>query len=141
MRDVQADGRLLHMWRDMPSDMYSLMQHVIGATTLVTWLRRTVARYRHGQDATHGRQSTRSDASSDDLSPRVAPDEKPPLASRSSHHGEKVGPSATSSRQPIASRSTHDHEQAGPSTVEAAPLTKQALTSTAIFDVVPPVDP
>ena len=48
MRDIQANGRLLNMWRGMPRDMYNLMRHVVGATTLVTWLRRTIARYRHG---------------------------------------------------------------------------------------------
>ena len=46
MRDIQADGRLLHMWRGMLRDMYSLMRHVVGATTLVMRLRRTVACYR-----------------------------------------------------------------------------------------------
>ena len=51
MRDIQADGRLLHMWRGMPCDMYSLVRHVIGATTLVKRLRRTVAHYRFGRDA------------------------------------------------------------------------------------------
>ena len=50
MRDIQVDGRLLHMWRDMPCDMYNLMRHVVGATTLVTQLRRTIARYRRGRD-------------------------------------------------------------------------------------------
>ena len=35
MRDIQDDGRLLHMWRGMLRDMYNLMQHGIGATTLV----------------------------------------------------------------------------------------------------------
>ena len=40
MRDIQADGRLLHMWRGM--------RHVVGATTLVTWLRRIVACYTQG---------------------------------------------------------------------------------------------
>ena len=44
MRDIQADGRLLQMWRGMLYDMYSLMRHVVGATTVVTRLRRTVAR-------------------------------------------------------------------------------------------------
>ena len=50
MRDIQADGRLVHIWRGMLCDMYSLMRHVIGATTLVTRLRRVLARYRHGRD-------------------------------------------------------------------------------------------
>ena len=53
MRDIQADGRLLHMWRGMLCDMYSLMRHVIGAKTLVTQLRRTIACYRRGQDVAH----------------------------------------------------------------------------------------
>ena len=66
--------------------------------------------------------------------------DSPRVATRSSHHGDQAGPSATSSQQPTTSISTHDHEQAGPLTVEAAPLTEKALTSTAI-DVVPPVDP
>ena len=48
MRDIHADGRLLHMWRGMLRDMYNLMRHVVGDTTLVTWLRRIVARYRCG---------------------------------------------------------------------------------------------
>ena len=48
MRDIHADGRLLHMWRGMPRDMYKLMRHVVGATTLVTRLSRIIACYRHG---------------------------------------------------------------------------------------------
>ena len=35
-RDIEADDRLLRMWRGMPRDMYNLMQHVVGATTLAT---------------------------------------------------------------------------------------------------------
>ena len=31
-RDIEADDKLIQMWRDMPSDMYSLMRHVIGVT-------------------------------------------------------------------------------------------------------------
>ena len=65
---------------------------------------------------------------------------EPPLASSNNHHGDEAGPSAMSSQQPAASISTHDHEQAGPSTIEAAPLTKKASTSTVIL-VVPPADP
>ena len=47
-RDIHADDRLLQMWRGLPRDMYSLMRHVIGAMTVVTRSRRTVARYRCG---------------------------------------------------------------------------------------------
>ena len=124
MRDIKADGRLLQMWRGMQCDMYMLMQHVVGATTLVTQLRRTVGRYRHGRDVAHDRKSARSHSSSHDFSPRAAPNEQPPLASNNSYHGGEVEPSATLSQQPTASSSTHDHEQDGPSTVEAAPLTE-----------------
>ena len=67
MRDIQADGRLLHIWRSMLCDMYSLMQHVVGATTLVICLRRALSRYRHGRDAMPcDQRSMSSDASSDD---------------------------------------------------------------------------
>ena len=97
MRDIRADGRLVHMWRGMPRDMYNLMRHVVGATTLVTQLRRTVASYRRGRDATLDRQSASSDTSFDDLSPHVMLDEQPPLASSNNHHREQAGPSATSS--------------------------------------------
>ena len=31
-RDIEADDRLLQMWRGMLHDMYSLMQYVIGVT-------------------------------------------------------------------------------------------------------------
>ena len=55
MKDIQADGRLLHMWRGMSRDMYRLMRHVVGAMTLVMQLRRIVPHYRHGQDAEHDR--------------------------------------------------------------------------------------
>ena len=34
-RDIQANDRLLRMWRGMSRDMYSLMRHVVGATTTV----------------------------------------------------------------------------------------------------------
>ena len=34
--DIQVDDRLLRMWRGMSCDMYNLMQHVVGATTIVT---------------------------------------------------------------------------------------------------------
>ena len=67
MRDIQADGRLLHMWRGMTRDMYNLMRHVVGATTLVTRLRRTLACYRRGRGTSPDRQSASStDASSND---------------------------------------------------------------------------
>ena len=80
MRDIQVDGRLLHMWRGMLRDMYNLMRHAIGAMILVTLLRRTLACYRCGRDATHDRKSASSDnASSNDhdqgsdhCSPRIA---------------------------------------------------------------------
>ena len=48
MRDIQANGRLVHIWICMMCDMYNLMRHVVGAMNLVTRLRRIVARYRHG---------------------------------------------------------------------------------------------
>ena len=35
-RDIQADDRLLRMSRGMSRDMYSLMRHVVGATTTFT---------------------------------------------------------------------------------------------------------
>ena len=35
-KDIEADDKLLQMWRGMPHDMYSLMQHVIGVTTAFT---------------------------------------------------------------------------------------------------------
>ena len=44
-REIQADDRLLWMWRGMPHDMYGLMRHV-RATTVVMRLRRTVCSYR-----------------------------------------------------------------------------------------------
>ena len=82
MRDIQASGRLVHMWRGMPHDMYNLMWHVVRATTLVMRLRRTLAHYKSGQDTTLDRQSVSGDASysdhnhgSDRRSPRVMPDE------------------------------------------------------------------
>ena len=34
-RDIQGDDRLLHMWRGLPRDMYSLMRHVVGVMTTV----------------------------------------------------------------------------------------------------------
>ena len=136
------NDRLLQMWRGMSHDMYSLMRHVVGVTTVVTRLRRTIARYRHGRAAARDGQSESSDSSSHDRSPRATPDEhEPPLASSSNHHGDEASPSATSSQQPVASISTHDHEQAGPSTVETAPLTKQASISTIIDVVLPLADP
>ena len=65
MRDIQADGRLVHMWRGMLRDVDNLMHHVVGATTLVTRLRRALRHYRHGQDAARQHPKSR-DASSDD---------------------------------------------------------------------------
>ena len=35
-RDIEADDRLLQMWRGMSRDIYSLMRHVIGLTTAFT---------------------------------------------------------------------------------------------------------
>ena len=35
MRDIQDDGRLVHMLRGMSCDMFTLMWHVVGATNLV----------------------------------------------------------------------------------------------------------
>ena len=81
----------------MSCDMYSLMRHVVGATTAVTRLRRTVTRYRHGQATTRDGKFASSDSSSHDRSPHATPDEhEPPLASSSSHHGDEVRPLATS---------------------------------------------
>ena len=87
----------------MLRDMYNLMRHVLGATTLVTRLRRALAHYRCGRDTTCDQQFASSYASSDDhdqgsdhRSPRNSPDNDPPLASSSSHHGEEAGPSSTS---------------------------------------------
>ena len=48
-KDIQADDRLLRMWRGMLRDMYGLMWHVVGATTVVTQLRRIFHSYRHIQ--------------------------------------------------------------------------------------------
>ena len=42
MRGIHDNGRLVHMLRGMPLDMYNLMQYVVGATTLVTRLRRAL---------------------------------------------------------------------------------------------------
>ena len=42
MRDIQADDRLVQMWRGMSGDMYTVMRHVVGATSLVTLLRRAL---------------------------------------------------------------------------------------------------
>ena len=147
MRDIPVDGRLLQMWRGMPRYMYSLMRHVRGATTLITGLRRTIARYRRGRDVAHDRKSARRNSSSHDRSPRIMPDEHPPLASSSSYHGDEARPSATSNQQPAASImiTSHDHhEQAGPSTAEATVLlTEQASTTTMPYIdhvVLPPAD-
>ena len=35
-RDMEADDRLLRMWKGMPHDMYNLMQHVVGVTKIFT---------------------------------------------------------------------------------------------------------
>ena len=73
-----------------------------------------------------------SDTSSDDFSPRTVPNEQPPLASSGSHHGEQARPSTMSSH--------HDDQHVSTDQlVEAAPLTKKASTSIAIYDV-PPAD-
>ena len=67
-----------------------------------------------------------------------------PLEASDSHHGDEVGPSATSSQQPAATsiNTSHDHEQARPSTAEAALFTEHASTSISYIDVVlPPADP
>ena len=56
-RDIEADDRLLRMWRGMPRDMYSLMWHVVGVTTTFTRLTRTVARY--DRATAHDGQSAR----------------------------------------------------------------------------------
>ena len=69
-KDIEVDDRLLRMWRGMPRDIYSLMRHVVGATTSVTRLRSNIARYRRSQAATHDGQSTSSGSSSHDCSPR-----------------------------------------------------------------------
>ena len=138
-REIQGDDRLLRMWRGMPRDMYGLMLHVVGAMTAVTRLRRIVCSYRHSRAAARDRQSANNDLdASRDHSPRGAPNdqhEAPLPTSDIIHHGDEVGPSATSSQQPTASimSTSHNHyEQAGPSTVEAAVLlTGQASTTTA----------
>ena len=140
-RDIEVNDRLLQMWRGMSRDMYSLMWHVVGVTTAFTRLTRIVARYDRTV-ACDGQSVRHSVPSSHDRSPCSAPDEnEPPLASSRSRHGDEAGPSASSSQQHAASNSTHDHEQTGPSTVEAAPLTEQASTSTASDVVLPPADP
>ena len=51
-REIQGDNRLIQMWRGMLRDMYSLMRHVVEATTTVTRLRRTVRSYKRSRSAT-----------------------------------------------------------------------------------------
>ena len=41
-RDIQVDDRLFQMWRGMPRDFFTLMRDVVGATSLVAWLRRAL---------------------------------------------------------------------------------------------------
>ena len=48
-RDIQANDRLLWMWRGTSCDMYNLMWHVVGATIVVTRLRRTICSYRRSR--------------------------------------------------------------------------------------------
>ena len=116
-RETQGDDRLLRMWRGMLRDMYDLMQHVVGATTAVTRLRRIVCSYRHSRAMARDGQSTCSDSdASRDRSPRDAPDEQheaPLPASDTSHHGDEAGPPAMSSQQPTTSimSTTHDHHE------------------------------
>ena len=45
-KDIQADDRLLQMWRGMSRDMYCLMRHLVGDMTAVTQLTRNLAHYR-----------------------------------------------------------------------------------------------
>ena len=100
-------------------------------------LRRTLACYMRGPNATHDRQSVSSDASADDHdqwsdhhSLRVVRNQQPPLEStNSTHHEEQARPLAMSSQQPTTSNITHDHEQAGP------------LTMSSPHDEQPAVDP
>ena len=35
-RDIQANDRLIWIWRGMPRNMYILVRHVVGVTTAVT---------------------------------------------------------------------------------------------------------
>ena len=95
-RDIEADDRLLRMWRGMPCDMYNLMRHVVGVMTSFMQLTGDVAHY--DQDKTRDGQSVRrSIPSSHDCSTHTAPNEhEPPLASSSCHHGDEARPSATS---------------------------------------------
>ena len=99
-REIQGDDKLLQMLRGMPHDMYGLMRHVVGATTVVTRLRRIFHSYRRSQAAARDGQSASSDShASHDRSPHTAPDEHDaPLASSSSHHGDEAGPSVMSSQ-------------------------------------------
>ena len=46
-KDIQGDDRLIQIWRGMLRDMYSLMQHVVGAMKNVTRLGRIAHNYRH----------------------------------------------------------------------------------------------
>ena len=66
--DIEADDRLLQMWRGMSRDMYSLMRHVVGVTTSFMQLTRTVACYKRvaahdGQCARRSVPSTSHDCS------------------------------------------------------------------------------
>ena len=95
--DIEADDRLLQMWRGMSRDMYSLMWHVVGVTTTFTQLTRTVARYERA--AAHDGQSVRRSipsTSHDHSQPCTVPDlhVEPPVASTSSHHGDEARSSA-----------------------------------------------
>lgn len=78
-RDIEANDRLLRMWRGMTRDMYSLMRHVVGVMTNFTRLMRTVARY--DRATTRDGYSARHNVSS---------------SSRSHDHGDEAGPPATS---------------------------------------------
>ena len=84
----------------MPRDMYGLMRHVVGATTVVTRLRRIVRSYRRSRAAARDGYFASSDShASHDRSPRSALDEhEAPLATSDSHHGDEAGPLATSSQ-------------------------------------------
>ena len=94
--DIEANDRLSRMWRGMPRNMYSLMHHVVGVTTTLTQLKRTVTHY--DRAATHDGQSARRiiPSSHDCSQPRTAANlHEPPLASTSCHHGDEARPSTT----------------------------------------------
>ena len=89
----------------MSREMYSLMRHVVGATTTVMQLRRLVRSHRHSRVAAHDGQSANSHSdASRDRSPCGTLDDQDeaPLTTSdtSDHHGDEVGPSATSNHQP-----------------------------------------